>query len=344
MTNRENLITALEGGKPERIPFTTYGDFGFTQPGLSELEKIGFSQTQYTGVIKETAIHAERVVSKSIWKGRESETITFHTPLGDINQISMNGWVQEYFLKTPKDYRIMAHIVRNTKLEADYSLYHEAEKKAGDSGITLVWGRRTPMQTMLVDYAGLENFALHMNDDPEEVEALHEALLEQLIETYRIIADGPGRYVSLLENLTAETWGPAKFQKYHMSAYERVLPILHEKGKKVYTHFDGKLLCIANMVARTAIDGIESFTVPPEGDMTYEEARKFWPDKFIWSNISLHLFDLPDVELRAWVRDTVQQAAPDGRNFALAILEDVPAQWREKIPVILDELASIGRI
>ena len=342
MTNRENLIIALEGGKPERIPFTTYADFGFTQPGLSELEKLGFSQTQYTGVVKETAINIERVVSKSIWKERESETVTLRTSLGKISQTSVNGWVQEYFLKTPKDYRVMAHIVRNTKLEADYSLYHEAETKAGDSGITLVWGRRTPMQTMLVDYAGLENFALHMADDMDEVEWLQEALMDQLIETYRIIADGPGRYVSLLENLTAETWGPVKFQKYHMAAYERVLPILHKKSKKVYSHCDGKLQCIAGLMACTGIDGIESFTVPPEGDMQYEEARKAWPDTFIWSKISLHLYDLPNAELRAWIRETVRQAAPDGRNFALAILEDVPAQWREKIPVILDELASIG--
>ena len=342
MTTRENLITALEGGKPERIPFTTYADFGFTQPGLSELEKLGFSQTQYTGVVKETAINTERVVSKSTWKGRESEIVTLRTSLGEISQTSVNGWVQEYYLKTPKDYRVMEHIVRNTMLEADYRLYHEVEKKAGDSGITLIYGRRTPMQTMMVDYAGLENFALHMTDDIEDVEALQEALMDQLIETYRIIADGPGRYVSLLENLTAETWGPAKFQKYHMSAYERVLPILHKKGKKVYSHCDGKLLCIADLMARTAIDGIESFTMPPEGDMQYDEARKAWPDKFIWSNISLHLYDLPDAELRAWIREAVRKAAPDGRHFALAILEDVPVRWREKIPVILDELASIG--
>lgn len=342
MTNRENLITALEGGKPERIPFTTYADFGFTQPGLSELEKPGLSQTQYTGVVRESIKNVERMVSKSIWNGRESETLTLLTPLGDISQISVNGWVQAYFLKEPKDYRIMTYVVRNTKIEADYGLYHDAEKKAGDNGITLISGRRTPMQTMLVDYAGLENFALHMADDMEEVEALQEALMDQLIEIYKIISKGPGRYVSLLENLTAETWGPSRFEKYHMSAYEKILPIVHRGGKKVYTHFDGKLQCIADLIARTAIDGIESFTVPPEGDMAYDEARKTWPDKFIWSNISLHLYDLPDAELRAWVRETVRQASPDGRNFALAILEDVPVRWREKIPVILDELASIG--
>jgi len=342
MTNRENLITALEGGKPERIPFTTYADFGFTQPGLSELEKLGFSQTQYTGVVKETEINVERVVSKTTWKGRESETVTLRTSLGDISQTSVNGWVQEYYLKTPRDYRVMAQIVRNTKLEADYGLFYKAEKKAGDNGITLISGGRTPMQTMLVDYTGLENFALHMADDLDEVELLQEALMDRLIETYRIIADGPGRYVSLLENLTAETWGPVQFRKYHMAAYERVLPILHRGGKKVYSHCDGKLQCIADLMACTTLDGIESFTVPPEGDMQYDEARKAWPETFIWSNISLHLYDLPDAELRAWVRKTVRQAAPDGRNFALAILEDVPAQWRVKIPVILDELASIG--
>ena len=339
MTNRENLMTALEGGKPERIPFTTYADFGFTQPGLAELEKLGFTQAQYTSVVKEKAENVERIVASSVWKGQQAETVTMRTSAGEISQTSVNGWVQEYFLKTPQDYRVMEYIVRYTKLEPDYQRFHECEALVGDNGITLIWGRRTPMQTMLVDYAGLQNFAWHMAEGTEEVEALYDALLDQLIETYKIIAAGPGSFVSLLENMTAEIWGPIKFAKYHMPVYEKVLPILHAGGKKVYAHCDGKLRYVADLIAHSPIDGIESFTGPPEGDMQYDEARKVWPDKFIWSNISLHIYELPDKQLRAWVREAVRQGAPDGRNFALAVLEDVPERWREKIPVILEELA-----
>lgn len=339
LTNRENLIAALEGGKPERIPFTTYADFGFTEPGLSELERLGFCQSQYTGVVKEKTGNVERLLSQTVCKGQPAETITLRTPVGQISQTSLNGWVQDYFLKTAQDYCVMEYIVRHTSLESDYSRFQECEQRAGDNGITLIWGRRTPIQTILVDYAGVENLAFHMADFPTEVEGLLDALLEQLIETYRIIAAGPGRYVHLLENMTAEIWGPGRFARYHLPAYEKALPFLQAGGKKVYAHYDGKLKSVAHLVAQTTIDGIESFTVAPEGDMCYEEARAQWPQKFIWSNISPGIYRLADRELRAWVRDAVARCSPDGRLFALAVLEDIPENWREKIPVILEELA-----
>ena len=340
LTNRQNLIEALEGRRPERIPFTTYAVFDFPEPGLSELKKLGFCQVQFAGVLRESTDGIEREVSASEWKGHRAETVTLRTPVGEISQTSVNGWVQEYFLKTPQDYRIMEYVVRNTRMQPDCSQFEECERRSGDGGITFVWCRRSPIQTMLVDLAGLENFSWHMAEGSAETEMLFEALLDQFIETCGIVAASPARYIHMLENMTAETWGPAKFAKYHLPVYEKALPILHAGGKKVYAHFDGKLKCLAELVARSAIDGIESFTVPPEGDMQYGEARQFWPDKFIWSNISLGVYRLPDKELRAWVRDAVKQCAPDGRNFALAILEDIPENWREKIPVILEALSK----
>ena len=120
-----------------------------------------------------------------------------------------------------------------------------------------------------------------------------------------------------------------------------MIPILHKAGKKVYTHFDDKLACVADLVAKTGIDGIESLTLPPEGDMQYAQARKIWPEKFLWSNISLGHYNLSDSELREKIKTYVHQAAPDGRNLAFAILEDIPSNWKTKIPVILETLAEI---
>lgn len=341
MTNRENLIAALDGKKPERIPFTIYEDFGLTNPELDIFKKQGLSETSYCSFIKETTSNVEKIIRTEENEGKKTEFITLRTPVGEISQISKNGWVQEFYLKTPEDYKVMEYIIHDTKLEADHQQYNEAEKRAGDNGITLIWGRRSPMQTILVDYVGLEEFAYHLADDFLEMEALREALLEQMIESYKIFAEGPGKYIHMLENFTAETWGPERFTKYHLPVYEKVIPILHKAGKKVYTHFDGKLACVADLVAKTGIDGIESLTLPPEGDMQYAQARKIWPEKFLWSNISLGHYNLSDSELREKIKTYVHQAAPDGRNLAFAILEDIPPNWKTKIPVILETLAEI---
>ncbi len=86
------------------------------------------------------------------------------------------------------------------------------------------------------------------------------------------------------------------------------------------------------------IDHIESFTEPPEGDRTLAECRAAWPQKGIWSNINVGLFDLPPDQLRAEIRRKVDQGAADGRRLALEISEDLPVNWQQGIPAILEEL------
>lgn len=338
MTNRENLIASLEGRKPERIPFTTYANFGFPKEELDGLIALGFAQAEYASVVREESPDVERLVRKAWVNGREVETVVLKTSAGELSQTSADGWIQSYFLKSPADYRIMAEIVRRTKLTADYGAFARCEEAVGESGITLLALPRSPMQTILVDYAGLEQLAYHMAEDMDAIWPLYEALQDRLLEVAHIIARGPGRYVHMTENMTAETWGGARFRRFHRPVYEAILPVLHAGGKKLYVHYDGKLRAVAQEVREVAVDGIESFTVPPEGDMDYAEIRQALPDTYIWSNISLSAYNLEDCELEHWVRRAVSECAPDGRNFALAILEDIPSNWRQKVPVVLEAL------
>ena len=52
---------------------------------------------------------------------------------------------------------------------------------------------RTPFQTLLVDYVGLENFAYHLYDFETEVAELYDALLAGFRRQVELIAEGPGR-------------------------------------------------------------------------------------------------------------------------------------------------------
>ena len=137
----------------------------------------------------------------------------------------------------------MEYIVRHTQVAAAPEIFAADEAKWGFYGLCLDYAGRSPWQTILVDFAGLEAFSYHLAEGSHELYALAEALDDQLVETCRLIADGPAQYVSLLENLTAETWGVKRFAKYHLPVYAKILPILHAGGKKVYAHYDGQLAC-----------------------------------------------------------------------------------------------------
>ena len=92
---------------------------------------------------------------------------------------------------------------------------------------------------------------------------------------------------------------------------------------------------------RSPVDLIESLTPPPEWDIMMAEARAAWPDKLFWANVNLGCYELPPDELKQEMWRRARDGAPDGRRLAFEVSEDVPARWRESMPVILAALNEI---
>ena len=163
-SNRENLTDVFEGRRPEYIPLTIYEDFVDDDPYWDELFASGLCKIPFRYPFKEINHNMLKLTDKKISNGRSIEHITLKTPVGEVHSVLYDGWTEEYFLKTPEDYSVMKYIVENTKLEFDPKPFLDEEKVLGEKGITQVLLKRSPMQTILVDYAGLENFAYHLAD------------------------------------------------------------------------------------------------------------------------------------------------------------------------------------
>ena len=116
--------------------------------------------------------------------------------------------------------------------------------------------------------------------------------------------------------------------------------MLEAADKRVMVHYDGALNVIADRIAAAPFHMIESLTEPPEGDMTYDLCRAAWPDKVFWANINVDLYAQPEDILRQAVIDKRQRAGK--KALAFEISEDLPANWQETIPVVLDTLKDLG--
>lgn len=264
------------------------------------------------------------------------------TPYGELREVHYNGWNAEYLLKTEEDYRIMADVVRNTRLSPARDEFAETEARFGDTGISLVFIGRTPLQTMLVDLAGLEQFCLHLCLFPDTVGRLYEELLKEFTTRVDIASEAPGRYVALIENFSAETLGPRRFDRYIRPVYDSLIPRLHAAGKSVGVHYDGKTACVADSVAASPVDIIESLTEPPEGDQTLAQCRSVWPEKNFWVNVNVDNYSLPPEQLRARIRHLYRTGArSDGSGIAFEISEELPANWRRSVPVLLDTVEEL---
>lgn len=347
MTPHESFEAYWAGERPERIPFSIYGAFCGSleeKPAWAPLFERGLVPTYWMPTFSSTRNGVEKVSESYEENGQTVRRTTLKTPVGEIYATSylppgsLMAWPKKHWLSTAEDYRVRTWLVKNLEIRPNYGAYHRLVEQTAPWGLVLPAIGRTPFQRILVDWAGLEQFTFHLIELEEEVLELYEALFENFRKIVEITAEGPGRYVACQENFTAESMGPVRYERFLLPVYKECIPTLHQAGKVVGTHYDGNLSSVKHHIADAPIDLIESLTEPPEGDMTLAESRAAWPEKRFWNNINVAKFDLPPDQLQAEIHRGVAEAAPDGRGLAFEISEDLPKNWRQGIPAVLEAL------
>lgn len=351
MNINERIEAFWSGQKPDKIPYTIMKFFWHVvkdDPVWTNMYKQGLGITWNILSFERIMANTEVKVKQYEEKGKINKTTTYITPVGEIyqNEILDNplqmGWVQKYLLETPADYKVMTFITDNTKIVPAFEEYNAKMKELPFYAVPEMIMARTPLQSMLIDYAGINNFSFHMFEFEDEVHMLYESLERLFSRTINVVAHGPGRYINVRENFTAESLGPERFLKYHVPIYKKYYPILQSAGKIVGNHYDGRLRSCSKLIADSPIDLIESLTPPNEGDMELDECRKAWPDKLFWSNIKISDYDLSPEKLRERIYELVEKAAPDGRRLAFEVSEDIPHNWRTSMPIVLDALNCLA--
>ncbi len=346
MNIRQRMQQFWSGEAPDQIPYTIYqNEWRHVQddPAWDAMFAKGLGVTWHVPTFQVATENVE--VQETTWQeqGKSMRRVTQRTPVGEITEDWTDGWKQKYAIETAADYRVMKYIADHSFVQPRYEHFHAMDEKIGPNGIPLVMTGRTPLQTILVDFVGLENFAFHLFDFEAELQELYEALLGKYRQVVDIVAAGPGHFVSVLENFTAETLGPQRFSQYHVPVYNECFPVLQEAGKVIGTHYDGRLASCKDWIAESPMDLIESLTEPPEGDLSLTEARQAWPDKLFWVNIRVSDYDLPPEELAEHVLSLVEEASVAGAQLAFEVSEHLPASWKTSMPVVLDALEKTRR-
>ena len=178
-----------------------------------------------------------------------------------------------------------------------------SETELGDCGITVgqiagLGAGRTPLMVLQIDWVGLEQFSLDLAYELPEMFELMDMMTEIKIEEFRQAVKTPASQIKLWENLSIDTLGPVQYRRHMIPLYKQIIEITSNAGKRLQVHYDGRLKMISEDIASLDFDGIDSFTEAPEGDMSVCEARKLWPDKFIWQNVNLNWYEMPFHELK----------------------------------------------
>jgi hypothetical protein len=329
MTTRERIYTALMGQMPDRIPFTIYKGIVSAEEGFDDLIAQGMGFMTSCNVYSVQHPNVEISQKDEVLDGIPTKVVTYRTPVGEIYQRSRtepgygSSWNVEHFIKDVKDYEVLEFVIRDMEYSPNYDAYKRAEESLGDTGITMVWIERVPIQRLWIQYTGIERLSIDLYDNLSVVERIMEAMIDKCRESWDIVADSPAQFIWCPDNITGVMVGPPLFDKYCIPYYSEVAAVMHRKGKRVMCHMDGMVGRLVNSVRETDLDIIEAFTPPPDGDLSLAEARKAWQNKAVSINFpsSVHLAE-PET-IRDMALQLLREAAP-GNGFVIGVTENVP--------------------
>ena len=301
MTHRERILTATRGTRVDRLPFFHY--WRHSQFGWAEREcrnrgmGLNWDRPPYV-----TKLHGVEISERrALVDGQAVFRRTYTTPIGSVYEEeqrdpgvgqwhggrswrSVLPWVTSRLIKGPDDYPIVKYIVEHTEYVADYFPVEQAIEWLGEDGVVLDSLPHSPMQMLLINWVGSEEGRVfyHMADHPELVEDLYHAISRSREPLYEIAAKSPAPVALCGDNIDGVLANPLLFRKYLMPEYEKQARVLHQHGKLMAVHMDGRLACLTQLIAQTPIDIIEALHPIPMGDLSIADALALWPNKVLW--------------------------------------------------------------
>lgn len=343
MTQRERFLTALRGGRPDRIPWACNFDHW-----LNVNRARGTLPKEYEGMSRDDIC---RAIGAAIWarggvfkaetpnvkvvRREEGDSVvtTYETPVGSVwtrhqtaPDFTRAQFLKEHPVKTPEDIEVQKFITQDEVLTPTYESFAEMERSVGEDGIALTSAGYSPFQAFMIRMAGWVNGIYLLHDYPDKVEELLEVIEAKTLEACRIAADSPAQVVAIGDNMDARTTSPRYYQRYVIPFYRKAAAILHEKGKIVQSHYDAPIRALLPLIPQTGLDVIEAVPPLPMGDCTMGEVYKaLRPRVAIQGGVPAVLV-LPTSNLerlRDFIIQVIREVQP-GDGFVLGMADNVP--------------------
>ncbi len=306
MTRRERIMAATNKKRADKLPFMH--SWSGHQSGSAEREcRNRGAGPKGGGSTYLSKMHGVDVTeTQAMSSGEVVRRRTFSTPVGSVyedekkwpgsgewdglNSWRKNSWrnVEPWkinrLIKGPEDYKVVKYMVENTEYTPYYLPIEQAIDWVGDDGIATAWLPSSPLQMLTIHWIGSEggSFFIHHAKYPDLVEDLYRAISKSREPMYEIAAKSPAPITMCGDNIDGVLVNPKLFQKYFMPEYEKMGRVLHEHGKLMAVHMDGRVDVLKDLIAKTPIDISEGLPSPPMGDLPIGEALSLWKDKVIW--------------------------------------------------------------
>ncbi|HIG55902.1 MAG TPA: hypothetical protein EYQ18_18370 [Candidatus Handelsmanbacteria bacterium] len=368
MSNRERLLTIMDGGQPDRIPWiprlqiwhTAHQRQGslparFADRSLRQIEReLGMGTPARDGQI--FTIDERGDVEIETRSEGHSDITTYRTPAGtvstrhqrsdELERLGIQSLEVEHMIKGPNDFAAVEYMVQNAYYEPTPKTYIDYEAEIGEDGYPLVAAGDCPFHHFLQKMTGYQQGYYILNDYPREVQHLLETM--EAIDRERlwpVVAESPARLILHGLHFDSLMTPPPLFDRYITPYYRDFSALLHQRDKKLCMHADNDSRLILHHLQEAGFDMVETFTTWPQVSCTLAEARQTWGKRMIiWGAVPSVILEpvYPDDEFEAYMRQVFRTIAP-GDALILGVADNImPGALLERLERIAEMVAEWG--
>lgn len=332
MARRERIMAASRKARADKLPFLhcwRHSQIGWAERecrnrgmGISwarpcyamKMHNVDSTEKQVvsTGTVVVRRIYSTPVGSVYLDEKREPGVEQWH---GLRSWRDVLPWQKKRLIEKPEDYEVLKYMVDNTEYIPDYFPIEQAKEWLGEDGVVMSWIPKTPMAMLMIEWVGSEQgrFYIHHARYRDKVEELYESISKSYEPLYEIAAKSPADIIWLPDNTEGYLVDPRLFEKYFIPEYEKCARVLHEHGKLLAVHMDGRLGVLKDLIARTPIDIIEAFHPAPMGDLPISEALSLWKEKVIWVGYPGAVYALGPEAVKKHALELLRSVVPGDR-------------------------------
>lgn len=308
MTSRQRLLTALENGKPDRLPATTHhlqpyylSTFEGSKSELTFFRDHGLDPISWIHPVKPDTSRRDRLaVMHDLFRNfivNDSWNITWEeipdtqyktvrytigTPQGNLTMVEQIGehtsWITEHLIKSPKDIELIAEYAPQPV--CDHELAVAAIKQAGTESLVRasvpsfeILGQPGCWQDAAC-LVGIQELIMATFDDPAWVKELLSILMRRKLSYMRTCNGAP---VDIFElgggDASTTVISPHIFRNFVAPYDKPIIDAAHEAGQRIVYHTCGGMMPILEDIADMGPDAMETFTPPGMGgDVDLAEA------------------------------------------------------------------------
>ena len=309
MTMRDRILSVYRGETPDVVPYMLDLSHWFYQKNhrpwdLSqeyekpEYELINYHKKAAVGFYianlasfysvnygNDVSVNVQKIVRNGI----PEVTWRYTTPIGSISRTRIweeetYSWaIREWGVKTEQDLKVLGYVLSTRTFSPRWDIYQAWVDYVGDLGVVYMPAGYSAMGYLLSLWMGIERTMYAVYDWPEIMHQVVDQINGNNLLCIDMLTTSSADVIIMGDNFSSEIQPPHFFKEWSYPFYAEAVRHLHNVGKYVAVHIDGKLRGALAMIRDTGADCGDAITPTPLGDLTPEQCREEAGPNFILS-------------------------------------------------------------